>query len=50
MEEGEIPPLETITIEIEEEEAQATTSIPTTSPINGRSEKDPEGSTTPGET
>ena len=50
MEEGEIPPLEIITYKIEEEEAHATTSIPPMSPKNERSEKAPEGSTTPGGT
>ena len=49
MEEGENPPLEIITVEIEEE-AHATTSIPPMSPRNERSEKAPKGSTTPGET
>ena len=39
MEEGEILPLEIITVEIEEEEAHATTSIPPMSPRNERSEK-----------
>ena len=50
MEEGETPPLEMITVEVEEEEAHATTSIPPMSPRNERSEKAPEGSTTLGGT
>ena len=45
MEEGEIPPLETIIVEIEEEEDHATTRIPPMSPRNERSDKDLEGST-----
>ena len=48
MEEGEIPPLEIITVEVEEEESHATTSIPPMYPRNERNEKYPEGSTTPG--
>ena len=48
MEEGEIPPLETISIEIEEEEIHSSTSIPPLSPINERNKKALEGSTTPG--
>ena len=51
MGEGEIPPLEIITVEIEEEEeAHATTSIPPMSPRNERSKKAQEGSTTLGGT
>ena len=50
MEEGEVPPLEITTVEIEEEEAHATTSVPPLSPRNGRNEKAPEGSITPGGT
>ena len=34
VEEGEIPPLEIIIVEIEEEEAHAATSVPPPSPIN----------------
>ena len=48
MEEGEIPPLEIITVGIEEEEFHATTSIPPMSPRNERNEKSLEWSTTPG--
>ena len=50
MEEGEIPPLEMINVQVEEEEVQAITSIPPLSPRNERSEKAMEGSTTPGGT
>ena len=47
MEEGEIPPLETISAETEEEEIHASTSIPPLSPRNERNKKAFEGSTTP---
>ena len=50
MEEGEIPPLEIISVETEEEEIHEAMSVPPLSPINERSEKAPEGFTTPGGT
>ena len=50
MKEGEIPPLEIISVETKEEEIHAATSVPPLSPRNERSEKYPEGSTTLGGT
>ena len=47
MEEGEIPPLEMVNVEVEEAKSQAITSIPPLAPKNERSEKDMEGSTMP---
>ena len=47
MEEGEIPPLEMVNTEVEEEEVQEIMSMPPLSPRNERSEKAMEGSTTP---
>ena len=50
MEDGEIPPLEMVTVEVQEEEAQEITSVPPLSPRDERSEKAMEGSTTLGGT
>ena len=47
MEEGEIPPLEIILAETEEEEIHASTSVPPLSPINERNKKALTGYTTP---